>query len=326
LVNFAATFFEDFSLGARVTAAACVVIALAAFLFVFRTGKSRGGSLALVLLYNFLLFPVTFFTSGGLLSGMPMYFVLGIVFTSILLEGKLQLIFTLLCLVNDCILLAVAYYVPSLVTPLPAGAAFLTDVIISFIVLCFCTCTAFVLLSRAHEQEHTKVEHFNEYLREQSIHDPLTNLFNRRYLLDTMDEYILAAQRQKVPFCIVMFDIDLFKRVNDTYGHLAGDGVLRNFSQLLLMETRPGDLAGRYGGEEFILLLPRTNFHEAESFANNLREIVESCSLMDTQQEIVTVSGGVGIWRQGMTVQDLIEDADKKLYQAKQTGRNKIVA
>lgn len=325
MANFAATFFEHFSLGAQLASAVCVITALIAFLYVFRTGNSRRGALALALLYNFFLFPVTFFLSGGIQSGMPMYFVLGIFFTSILLEGKLQIVFTAFCVVNYAVLLAVAYFNPSLVTPLPSGEAFLADLIIAFLVLCFCACAAFILLSRAHEHEHTKVEHFNEYLREQSIHDPLTNLFNRRYLLDTMDQRILEAQENKLPLCIIMFDIDLFKRVNDTYGHLAGDGVLRNFSQLLLMETRPDDLAGRYGGEEFIMLLPHTSPAEAECFANTLREIVGSCSLMDTQQEIVTISGGIGVWQPGMTVQDLIENADKKLYQAKQSGRNRII-
>src|SRR5512145_521163 len=100
-------------------------------------------------------------------------------------------------------------------------------------------------------------------LREQAIRDPLTNLFNRRYLEETLDRELARAKRETYPVCIIMIDLDHFKKINDTYGHDAGDQVLKALANTLSEQSRRGDFACRYGGEEFVIVMPNITKHTA---------------------------------------------------------------
>lgn len=163
-------------------------------------------------------------------------------------------------------------------------------------------------------------------LREQTIRDPLTGLFNRRYLDETMEHEIARARRDGYPLSVIMLDIDHFKRLNDTYGHPAGDEVLKTLGELLLKCARSGDIACRYGGEEFILILPRMPLDTAVLRANDWREQYAELSVHFGDFVLTsTLSAGVATFpAHGANRDSLIEAADRALYAAKHHGRNRV--
>lgn len=167
-----------------------------------------------------------------------------------------------------------------------------------------------------------------ENLRYQSIRDPLTSLYNRRYLEEFLTKQVHQSERTNMPITLLLLDLDHFKRINDVYGHDAGDIVLKEFSQLLVKEIRPGDLASRYGGEEFIIVLYNTDKETGQKRAETIRENVSHLHLKYGTQDIleVTVSIGVSFFPlDARSGEELIELADKALYRAKNNGRNKVV-
>ncbi len=166
-----------------------------------------------------------------------------------------------------------------------------------------------------------------EILREQSIRDPLTDLFNRRFLDESLDRELARARRDGVPLALLMIDIDHFKRLNDTYGHPAGDEVIRRLGNLLRCGARGGDLPCRYGGEEFLLVLPNMTAETAAGRAEQWRAAFASERVRVGESVIQsTASIGVAIfpWH-GDCRATLIHAADEALYAAKRGGRNRVV-
>ena len=167
-----------------------------------------------------------------------------------------------------------------------------------------------------------------ESLRIQSIRDPLTGLFNRRYLEASLERELSRARRGKHPVCVLMLDVDHFKRFNDTFGHEAGDTVLVQFAGVLKAATREDDIASRYGGEEFTLVLPDSPVEVARERAETIRAEVKKLRLEHHRRPLgtITVSLGLAVFPQdGATPSALIQAADAALYQAKQAGRDRVV-
>jgi diguanylate cyclase len=177
-------------------------------------------------------------------------------------------------------------------------------------------------------QDVTAVAAYEQKLLELNNKDPLTEIFNRRYLRSRLNEEFGKYKRYAHPFSLIMFDIDFFKPINDSYGHPCGDYILRAFAALLASCIRSTDILARYGGEEFCCLLPETKIDAAKDLAERIRERTkESIFTYHDIQLKITVSGGVAEMHPGMaSVDALLESADKALYRAKETGRNKIVA
>ena len=166
-----------------------------------------------------------------------------------------------------------------------------------------------------------------EKLRNQSIRDILTGLFNRRYLEELLELECSRAERSKQPIGVVMVDVDHFKRFNDTFGHDAGDLVLKNIGELLRRSIRQGDVACRYGGEEFVLVLPGTSASEAVDVAERVREGARRLEIVYRNQALgrITVSLGVAAYPMaGETPAELIDAADQTLYAAKNAGRDRV--
>lgn len=154
----------------------------------------------------------------------------------------------------------------------------------------------------------------------ENITDPLTGLVNRRGMQAMLDEWEEAEQ----PFSIIMADIDYFKRINDQFGHDVGDQVLQFLAQLMQESSRPDDLVCRSGGEEFILLLPKTDASVALNAAERLRQRVAS-ELCPSIGQAVTLSFGVASWPcEGATIAEVMKSADSALYVAKEAGRNRV--
>lgn len=152
--------------------------------------------------------------------------------------------------------------------------------------------------------------------------DALTGFYNRRQLEERIKQEASSAKRQHRSLCAIMTDIDYFKKVNDTYGHAAGDLVLKTVSREIKNQLRDYDVAGRYGGEEFVILLPFTKLEEAKMVAERLRKSIETKKFDIGNKKInITISLGVAEYKG----KDFIENADKALYKAKESGRNKVI-
>jgi two-component system, cell cycle response regulator len=162
-----------------------------------------------------------------------------------------------------------------------------------------------------------------------STKDGLTAVFNRRYFDIHVKQMVQKSQETKKPICIMMFDMDHFKQVNDTYGHPAGDAVLKTLASVLKASFRVTDLIARYGGEEFIVLLNNIDLQETLKIAEKTRALIEATEFAIPAPIGVihkTTSIGVVEYNQGDTVEEFVNKVDKALYEAKETGRNKVVA
>jgi diguanylate cyclase (GGDEF)-like protein len=166
-----------------------------------------------------------------------------------------------------------------------------------------------------------------ENLYHQSIHDPLTGLLNRRPMYEFLEKELLRTTRKKQPLGLIMIDIDHFKTVNDTYGHEAGDAVLREFGMFVQKHIRAGDFACRYGGEEFLLVMTECSLENVEQRAE---QFLKEARLMGFHYcgrvlDPITLSLGVAVYPEhGQTAQELLLAADAALYQAKSDGRDRI--
>jgi diguanylate cyclase (GGDEF)-like protein len=158
-----------------------------------------------------------------------------------------------------------------------------------------------------------------------AVEDGLTKLYVVRHFKEMLDQEMSKAKRYNRPLSLIISDIDHFKRVNDTYGHLSGDFILREVANIFKSSCRETDIPGRYGGEEFVILLPETKLEGAIEFAERLRKLVESLTLeYDNVKFNITISFGVAEYKNEATNADFIKRADEALYVAKETGRNKV--
>jgi diguanylate cyclase (GGDEF)-like protein len=172
-----------------------------------------------------------------------------------------------------------------------------------------------------------KIKLFEE-TRRLSITDDLTGLYNVRFFYRSLESELARARRYKDVFCLVIFDIDDFKVINDTYGHQVGDDILREVAEIILNSARKTDVVARYGGEEFVIILPRTSKTEALLLADRIRERVEEnvFNKNNTVKIHITVSGGIsGFPEDGKSAKDLLYTADMALYRAKGSGKKQVV-
>jgi len=165
-------------------------------------------------------------------------------------------------------------------------------------------------------------------LREQAIRDSLTNLFNRRYLEETLERELSRAARENYPVCIIMIDLDHFKRVNDTYGHEAGDLILKAIAEILSEQSRRGDFACRFGGEEFVIVMPNISMDTAYGRAEDLRNMLNVLRVPYEYFSLsVTISMGIACYpMNGQTRESILRAADQAMYAAKEAGRDHILS
>jgi len=167
-----------------------------------------------------------------------------------------------------------------------------------------------------------------EQVKEESLTDALTGISNRKAFDSALQHTIDTAQEQRTPFCILLADVDHFKKFNDTYGHLVGDKVLRFVSATLKRCIKGKDMAARYGGEEFAVILPQTALSGAEAIAEQIRSAISSGILKDKRSDRdygrITISIGIAQFRSYELSNDLISRADRALYLAKNRGRNRV--
>ena len=228
----------------------------------------------------------------------------------------------------SCIALTGLYLLPLLGVPLPYHALadlgtlqFLSHAGLIVIMVSFV-----LLFEMTRTQGFIKLERALNFINELAIRDELTGIHNRRHLLALIEAERTRSARAGRPFCLCLLDIDFFKRINDTHGHSAGDRVLRAFAEAVEAEVRDSDCFGRYGGEEFLLMLPETSLDAAAALVERIRAAAAALRFADIDALLsMTVSIGVAQFRHGETVAQSIARADEALYLAKARGRNRVV-
>lgn len=167
----------------------------------------------------------------------------------------------------------------------------------------------------------------HDELRYQTIHDPLTGLFNRRYLDETLPRELDMARRRNAPLCVVMVDIDNFKEFNDAYGHGPGDSLLREFGRMLREHLRKSDISCRYGGDEFVLVLPDSPMADTQERMEQMRIFLKGLQIQHGEQVLGTATLSAGIAQtseKSTSAHELLRAADEALYAAKQAGRDRV--
>jgi diguanylate cyclase (GGDEF)-like protein/PAS domain S-box-containing protein len=182
-------------------------------------------------------------------------------------------------------------------------------------------------LFSSHAAAAIRNARLHQQLSQLAVTDSLTGIYNRRYFFDMAEKVFHQAKRYKQPFSVIMFDLDMFKKVNDTFGHARGDEILRIVVRRCATKMRDSDIFGRYGGEEFVIALPATSAQEAVAFAERLRqELISGPTEPDSFPAAITASFGVATLTDTVTdLMQLLNRADIALYQVKHTGRNRVI-
>jgi diguanylate cyclase (GGDEF)-like protein len=168
---------------------------------------------------------------------------------------------------------------------------------------------------------HEELAEAHDVLKFEAAHDPMLRIWNRRAVMECLSKELRRAKRSQEPISIFLADLDFFKRVNDTYGHVVGDEVLRGAAERMCGAIRGSDHLGRYGGEEFLAVLPNCTAEGAREVAERVRQAVGGEPIANVE---MTVSIGVSQWSVGQEIHELLHNADTAMYRAKHGGRNKV--
>lgn len=160
-------------------------------------------------------------------------------------------------------------------------------------------------------------------LYDAAIHDEKTGLYNNKFFNTVFDMEFEKAKRGKQKLCFFMIDIDFFKKINDKYGHIKADELLKKLAVVLKKQTRKSDVVARFGGEEFVILFPETGIEKTKKFTMRLRKAIKGDAAL--KKYGINVSGGLTEYKRGDTKKKIKERADKALYDAKKTGRDRFV-
>ena len=287
--------------------------------------------LLMVLGMNLVLMPFCFFSSGGLYSGMVLFFLAGFVLCGLLLRGKLGGTVFAVSLLVMLITVALSVRFPHLVAPM-TPEQHLVDTETSLVITGMSVYAVTTLLMREYAQERQRNVELMEKLRELSVVDALSGLYNRRELfrrLDVMYDDSLKERTEKLNrknSYIAMFDLDNFKKLNDTYGHGFGDTVLVSVSNVLqnMINPKNGELSARYGGEEFISVLSAPSRDEAYARVDKARQEIMALRWEEQPQVRITISGGLISCEDHPDLTQALHDVDALLYKAKAAGKNQI--
>ncbi len=242
-----------------------------------------------------------------------------------MMKGKAMIVTLVLEIISYSYLFYYGYNHPELITPLTEASSH-RDIALDFLIVALCLAAVVKILSVLYEKEQKHTNELLTKLEDLSIKDPLTGVYNRRFLLKYLESGIVLNIENNTPISIIMFDLDRFKRLNDNYGHLAGDEVLRNLCNVFTQNCRSYDIVARYGGEEFMIVLPGAGEETAYRRAEQIRKTVEKAKLCSVIDEPITISGGVACFEKTMrTLEEFISVADQYLYLAKENGRNRVV-
>lgn len=310
---------------AMISSFACVIVMVLNLFYTFVFFNIKAAGMLCCVSLNFIMFPLLFFFSGGVKSGMMFFFLLGVTVSTLILDGKERLFMLLTTLLEDiaCLLYGFSHIEQmSILTP----EQYKSDVITSYCIVAIFLVIVVTTLIREYDKEHERIMEYNEVLKRSSMTDEMTQLYNHRFAEKKLREFCQKASEENKPLSLLMLDIDYFKNVNDTYGHLRGNSVLSCFAEIMMKEVKEGQYVTRYGGEEFLILLYDCPAVQAYNIGEKIRIRVENnVALKGLTEGGITISGGVAEYRDGLSPDVFIEEADRNLYKAKDLGRNKII-
>lgn len=282
----------------------------------------------LMFLIMFLYLPYAYFTSGALDSPTPVFFVTGIFMFGFIIKGKAKILIIAPLAAFYAVLLFIGAYLPPFEYESPFERGF--DFAISFSVIAVMAIMATTIINVAIKVKENKTLRLMEELQEKnrelevlSIIDPLTGCYNRRFLYDNCFDMLETYIENDLPFSLMMIDIDHFKEINDNHGHDVGDDILRLLCNTVRATIRLHDLMIRYGGEEFVIVLPNCDRSIGLDIAERIRHNVQESKTRENVK--FTVSIGFTTYEENDTLDTMISRADNRMYTAKNNGRNQVV-
>lgn len=250
------------------------------------------------------------------------FYLVAMLFGVLRLNGRRMMVLALLALLAHAVMLHLLYLrAPAI----DARAALAEFVVLAVVLPWFAVMGGYVNRLRSRlSDSHRNLQQAFERIGELAIRDELTGVYNRRYLMETLAREQSRAERLGAPFAVCLIDIDRFKAINDGHGHATGDQVLKDFARLVPPELRAVDVHGRFGGEEFLIILPGTDMAGAQACAERVRAKTEAAAFPGVPR--VTITVGVATYAMKEPVSALLARADKALYEGKNAGRNRVVA
>ncbi len=300
-----------------------IVIDVLCVLYSMVTKRWRVTSVIIAVYAIFVLFPFLWLFSGGATgSTLPLvvFCAMGIV---VMFPGKYRGVLLIITLMLFLMLIWIELYWPDIVVPYPNRQVWYIDLMVG-LVFSYCATAAlayFVILR--YQKAKLEADRLVRRLEEMSLTDALTGAFNRRYLTACIDEEMRKAYDSGRLLTVCLIDIDFFKRINDSFGHLYGDEVLIKLSGIIAGQLDGTEVFGRYGGEEFIILFKNCGLRQALSRIENVMNAIRNTQW--DHGETITVSCGVGSYVKGISYSKFIERADVNLYRAKANGRNCVI-
>ena len=285
--------------------------------------------IVLVFGMNLVLFPLRFFACGGIYSGMPLFYLIGLGLFAVLFQGKFSVIAYICSMVFMELTTAVSVYFPQFTQPM-TPRDHLADLDSTFLLASVALFSIITLILRAYKEERTRREELMKELHSLSVIDTLTGLYNRRELFRRLEIMYGEREGEEVQDrrgrYIFMADVDDFKNVNDTYGHSFGDTVLASVARELhdLAREESGEISARYGGEEFVSVLSAGDPEEAFRRVDHARRRIEALRWGDNAEVSVTVSGGLIACEDHPDLTRAMHDVDELLYRAKSAGKNQV--
>ena len=273
---------------------------------------------------TFILFPFLWFSTGGATGSTMPYLLMAGFIVVIMFQGKIRTLILVATPVVFSIFIFLEMLYPDICIPYPSRQAHYIDLIIGLVTSFLATMTMAVIVLSRYRKAELESKELVRQLGELSVIDPLTEVYNRRMLTSSLQEEMRKCYENGEALTICLLDIDHFKQVNDVYGHLCGDEVLVTLARILKESVSECDMVGRYGGEEFFILLKGQPLDRALKTIEKLHKAIPEHDWQDVCT--ITISCGVSEYAHGMSYSDFLRTADHCLYKAKEAGRNQIVS
>lgn len=293
--------------------AVMIICSIAAVAF----DKQKISVTIMVLMISLIEFPFLFYVYG---AGMGVYLILGIVALSVYFPRPYHIPAIIATIVLDVIVIFVSYFYPSNMGKTDVSGQF-GIMHCSYILVAVAVAVIICNLISQYALQHKSIMAVSRELEWAAQRDALTGVYNRGYLIDVLNQWM---DKEHGNFLAALIDIDNFKNVNDTYGHLYGDEVLKELARLMEQEMSEKGIVARYGGEEFMILFENADYQAAKEALERVKSGIKEYSLK-TRQTVVTFSCGMQEYCADSRIDELFHNADMKLYQAKNKGKNQIV-
>ncbi len=327
---FAGAIFINAAIGESSTVIFLSVIGTLAYgvLYFFSRFKNRFLTPA-VLGYGLALFffsPILWIRDGGLTGGFPFFLIMFGILAAIVFSGKWRAFFLVSEVLVVSLLLLLERIYPKLITHCPGRNCVFYNNLWGFSLSLLVVIIVGLFYIERFEETHRKLREYARKLEELSRRDPLTGLYNRRELMDRLNFLSKIFSRNRSKLALIMIDLDNFKRANDNFGHRFGDKLLREIAEEWSRILREGDILGRWGGDEFLVILPHANAHGAKEVAERLKNKVMEISSKYSPDLKLSLSAGITeVDTADVDLEHFIEEADRALYEGKRRGGGSIV-